>query len=384
MVGSGTNVVPPPPSIHGAGNAAGEGRLGLLATTGSEVVPPAPGISAAGSSARSGRPNSLSGAGPNVVPPPPSVQGGGGATRQAGLGSLGNGGSRVVPPPPSVESAGNGLGTGSAGGLSGTGPNVVPPPPSVQGAGDGAGGRLSSMGGGTQVVPPPPSVQTAGNGGLGGRGGSLGGSGTQIVPPPPSMDGSAMATGLGGVGSVSDPGSEAIAPAHSGGGSGLSGAGGSTGKALEPMALDNGGSPDTTGKAEDKSTIEELPLGLLGLVFTAEGSSYFSNFEVFVAKRKMGKGQLQLIKLVYEFLPYQKRLSEYDLNNLPARVIKLRVIPDPNCNESLGDIVQPSADPNRPSTQYPKLPPALLSADMNAILPCYRTTADDFRKAMGR
>jgi len=26
---------------------------------------------------------------------------------------------------------------------------------------------------------------------------------------------------------------------------------------------------------------------------------------------------MQLIKLVYEFLPYQRRLSEYDLGNLP-------------------------------------------------------------------
>ena len=133
---------------------------------------------------------------------------------------------------------------------------------------------------------------------------------------------------------------------------------------------------------EDKSTIEELPLGFLGLVLAAPGTSYFSNFEVFVAKRRMGKGQLQLIKLVYQFLPYQKRLSEFDLNNLPPRVIKLRVIPDPSCNEALGDIIQPTPDPARPVTEYPKLPAALRSADLSEVLSCYRTTADDFQKAM--
>lgn len=135
---------------------------------------------------------------------------------------------------------------------------------------------------------------------------------------------------------------------------------------------------------EDKATIEELPLGLLGLVFAAPGSSYFSNFEVFVAKRRMGKDKLQLIKLVYEFLPYQKRLSEYNLNNLPPRVIKLRVIPDPSCNETLGQIIQPAPDPSRPVTEYPKLPVALSSADMEMLLPCYRTSAGDFEKAMAK
>ena len=138
------------------------------------------------------------------------------------------------------------------------------------------------------------------------------------------------------------------------------------------------------GDNESKATFEELPLGLIGLVFAAPGSSYFSNFEVFVAKRRMGKDQLQLIKLVYEFLPYQKRLSEYDLNNLPARVIKLRVIPDPSCNESLEQIIEPAPDPNREVTEYPKLPAALRAYDMSAVLPCYRTTATDFEKAMLR
>lgn len=136
---------------------------------------------------------------------------------------------------------------------------------------------------------------------------------------------------------------------------------------------------------EDKSSIEELPLGLLGVVFTPPGTSFFSNFEVFVAKRRVGKDkdQLQLIKLVYEFLPYQRRLSTYDLNNTSLRVIKLRVIPDPSCDESLGQMIQPH-DTTVPASEYSKLPEALRTADPNAVLPCYRTTAADFQKAMAR
>jgi hypothetical protein len=152
---------------------------------------------------------------------------------------------------------------------------------------------------------------------------------------------------------------------------------------MDPLPTDASSTTPAVNNENDP-TVEELPLGLLGLVFAAPGSSYFSNFEVFVAKRRVGKDQLQLIKLVYEFLPYQRRLSEYDLNNLPPRVIKLRVTPDPNCDEPLGQVIQPHTDPTRPATESPKLPAALRSADLSAVLPCYRTTADDFQKAMSR
>lgn len=151
---------------------------------------------------------------------------------------------------------------------------------------------------------------------------------------------------------------------------------------MDPLPAPSASSTTEAARNDNQVTYEELPLGVLGVVFAAPGSSYFSNFEVFVAKRRVANNQLELIKLVYEFLPYQKRLSEYDLTHLPPRVIKLRVTPDPTCDESLGDIIQPAPDPNRPVTQYPKLPAALSTYDMNSVLPCYRTNADDFRKAM--
>jgi hypothetical protein len=125
----------------------------------------------------------------------------------------------------------------------------------------------------------------------------------------------------------------------------------------------------------------ELPVGLIGLVFALPGSSYFSNYEVFVAKRRLGQDQLQFIKLVYQFLPYQRRLSEYGLSNAP-RIIKLRVTRDPACDETLGQMLKPYEEHTQPEVRYPDLPPALRSFDKNLILQCYRTTADDYRKAV--
>ncbi len=336
LSGAGSNVVPPPPSLQGAGDFAGDARLGSMAGAGSQVVPPPPAVS--GSSARAGRLSSLRGAGPNVIPPPPAVQRAGNAAGGTRLSSMAGADSQVVPPPPSVQGSGGSAGDKRLGSLSGAGVEVVPPPPSVESVGNsGAGGRLSSL--------------------SGNRSGNGSGDGSQIVPsPPPLVEGA-------GNSSASGP-AKALDP-------------------MEPLPVEAASSTPAVSN-ENKSTFEELPLGLLGVVFVAPGTSFFSNFEVFVAKRRVGKDELQLIKLVYEFLPYQRRLSEYDLSNSSPRVIRLRVTPDPSCNESLGKMMQPHTDPIRPPTEYPKLPPALHSFDLNAVLPCYRTTAADFQKAMSQ
>jgi hypothetical protein len=322
-------------------------------SSGSRVVPPPPAVQNTGNSGRGERLNSLSEAGPNVVPPPPSLRDARNAA-DARSGSLAGAGSQVVPPAPSVQ----GAGAARSNSLSASHSEVVPPAPTVESASkSGAGGRLSSLSGdGSQIVPPPPAVESAGNSGARASLGSLSGDSSQIAPPP-----------------------ESVSRAGNSGGSG-------PGKLLEPMdpLTADASSPAPDADNGRKATFEELPLGLLGIVFVPPGTSYFSNFEVFVAKRRMGKEQLQLIKLVYEFLPYQRRLSEYNLNNLPARVIKLRVTPDPSCDESLGHMIQPYTDPTRAATAYPEIPEALRSSDVNAVLPCYRTTAGDFEKAMSR
>jgi len=352
-------------------------------TGGLRVVPPPPAVQPAGASARTGRLSSVTGT--NVVPPPPPVQSAGIPARDTRLGSLAGAGSAVVPPPPSVQNAGSSSRAGRISSLTGAGTNIVPPPPSVQGTGNSSrGGRVSSLSGaGTNVVPPPPSLQSAGNGAGDARLGSIAGAGSQVVPPPPSLQGSGVAAGGTRLGSLAGAGADAVSPPLPVQSAGNSGAGG-PGKILEPMdplPLDAASSAPAVNNGNEV-TIEELPLGLLGVVFAAPGSSFYSNFEVFVAKRRVGKDQLQLIKLVYEFLPYQRRLSDYNLNNQRQRVIKLRVTPDPGCDESLGQVIQSHTDPSVPATESQKLPAALLSYDMNAILPCYRTTATDFQRAM--
>ena len=390
----GLRVVPPPPSVQNGGNSAGAGRQSSLSGAGLNVVPPPPSVQRAGNATGDARLASMAGSGAPVVPPPPSVQNAGNSAGAGRMHGVSPAGSQVVPPPPSVQGSGVPAGGTRLGSLPGAGPNVVPAPPSVPGAGNAGVGRLGSMAGaGSPVVPPPPAVQGGGIPAGGTRLGSLSGTGSEVVPPPPSVASAGDAGAVGRLRSLSSNGAgnglgdspPITPPPPPAAASGNSGAGG-PGKLLEPMdPLTADTASNATGSKDDnEATIEGLPLGLIGVVFAAPGTSFFSNFEVFVAKRRVGKGQLQLIKLVYEFLPYQRRLSEYNLGNLTPRVIKLRVIPDPSCDESLGQMMQSDTDPTRFATEYAKLPAALRNSDLTAVLPCYRTNAGDFQKAMSQ
>src|SRR3989441_7896248 len=242
---------------------------------------------------------------------------------------LGNSATSVVPPPASVQSPGTLVGR-RVSSLSSTGPQVVPPAPSLQDAINSTGeGRVSSLSStGLQVVPPAPSVQDAGNSGT---------------------DGRAMAMSIPPV--VTSP--------------------------SRPV-IDNSRGPVENPRGP---VTEEMAIRLIGLALALPSSSYFSNYEVFIAERRISKVASQLIKLVYESLPYQRRLSEYGLNN--SRVYKLRVSRDRTCDESLLQMTWPETDPH-PGSQYSTDSPGLNPNDRNGMLPCYRTTADDYRKALSR
>jgi hypothetical protein len=133
-------------------------------------------------------------------------------------------------------------------------------------------------------------------------------------------------------------------------------------------------------KIPDAGT-EEMPLRVIGMAMALPTSSFFSNYEVYIAERRLRKDVTQLIKLVYVSLPYQRRLSEYGVDN--SKIFKLLVSRDRSCDESLMQMTWPETDPH-PDTQNAADNPALSSDDRKSMLPCYRTTADDYRKALSR
>jgi hypothetical protein len=142
--------------------------------------------------------------------------------------------------------------------------------------------------------------------------------------------------------------------------------------------------PPSQAAADDhrEQAVQELPVNLIGLVLALPGTSYFSNYEVFLARRRMSKDQTVLIKLVYEFLPYQRRLSEYDLKN--AKVYRLSVVRDTSCDETLAQMLHPQIDESHPGKAYSIDPDVLGPNDPNSVMACYRTTADEFQKSVAR
>jgi hypothetical protein len=214
--GAGLRIVPPPPPLkYAAGDSTGVGRLNSFPGTGPNVIPPAPSVQGAGNAARNARLSPMAGASP-VVPPPPSVQSGRNLDRAGQLSSLSGAGPIVVPPPPSLQGRGN-TGDTRLDSMAGASP-VVPPPPSVQqGRNSARTGQLSSLSGaGADVVAPPPSAQGGRNFAGSGRS-RLGPTGSEVVPPPPLVQASGGSVGGARMGSLSGTGSGVVPPAHADG-----------------------------------------------------------------------------------------------------------------------------------------------------------------------
>src|SRR5437870_11056156 len=57
-----------------------------------------------------------------------------------------------------------------------------------------------------------------------------------------------------------------------------------------------------------------MAIRLIGLALALPSSSYFSNYEVFIAERRISKVASQLIKLVYVSLLFKRHCSSNDLN----------------------------------------------------------------------
>jgi hypothetical protein len=397
---SGLTAVPPAPSFQDAIGSTGHGSGGLPGSSGFAAVPPPPSIDGAGAATARGGNGLSGGSGLAVVAPAPGLPmgAGGGSGRGGGLGFGGGSGLGIVPPAPSVQGTGGGMGRPGAGlGGRGSGLSVVPPAPSVAGGGRSAGLGGAGMGGGSglSAVPPAPSVAggglSAGLGGLG-LGGGLGsgeGSGFGAVPPAPSVEGSGGAGGGGrggGSGFGDGFGLSAVPPAPSmGGGTGSSGRGGMLADSSPPVVPPPPSTDDTTNPSADpglQTAVEELHMRIVGLAFALPSTSFSSTYEVFIAERQLASHTIQLIKLVYWFLPYQRRLTEYHPDY--TKMYKLRATRDKACDESLVHMTVSATGQSFSSAQLSTLSPGFPSGNRDVVLPCYRTTADDYRKALSR
>ena len=361
-------VVPPSPDVRGSMKSAGRidaGQLGAGSARAADIsiVPPPPSLNDHAVFTH-GATGAISNTGVQVVPPPPSVQTGTNLDSRAGAISPGGGASQVVQPPPSLEVAGAGAGNSAEGGR----------------------GRADSLAdGGSQVVPPAPSMQNGGNHGGGVRTSSLGQADSQVVPPPPSVqfgaEGNSGAAGPGRASSLAGARAEAALPPASAQGDGNSKPRGNPAGDRVAKNITASSVPET-GADRKHPIFQDVQLRVISLTWAPSRSSYFSSFEVFIAEKWLNKKESEFIKLVYEFLPYQQRLSQYGFQDLKVR--RLRVTRDSTCDESLMQMAWPEGENGPPGSHPSGDALASSSTDRNNALPCYRTTADDYRRAVSR
>jgi len=387
------SVVAPPPDL-----SAGAGSRKITAPR-ATVVPPSPDVHGSMKSAGLTDAAQLGGrsarADISIVPPPPSLNDHGAFTYGA-TGAISNTGVQVVAPPSSIPDRTQLAVSPKTGAisLSGGASQVVPPPPSLEvaGAGNsvrGGQGRASSLAeGGSQVVPPAPSMQNGGNYGEGGRMSSLlGQADSQVVPPPPSVQFEAGGNSGGAErGRASSPAggrtdADAVLPPASTQGDGNTKPGGKLASDKVGKNITASSVPETGGDRKHPS-FQDVQLRVISLAWAPARSSYFSSFEVFIAEKWLNKKESEFIKLVYEFLPYQQRLSEYGFQDLKVR--RLRVTRDSTCDESLMQMAWHEGENGPPGSHHSGDGRASTAADRNNALPCYRTTADDYRRAVSR
>ena len=179
------------------------------------------------------------------------------------------------------------------------------------------------------------------------------------VPPAPSIGGAGGSRGLGDGPSLAAASPPIVSPP-------------SPTESVGESDADQGGKP----------VVEELPMHIFGLAFAMPGTSFSSSYEVFIAKKEVSGHKAELIKLVYWFLPYQRRLSEYHPD--ASKMFKLRVTRDHACDESLIHMGAPPTGQLYAGSDSSADALKLSPESRSVVLPCYRTTADDYQKAAGR
>lgn len=369
VAGLGTAVIEPPPSVEAASRQFADLTIGAL-----QVISPPPAISA-------GTPNSKALAMQaglhddlaTVIAPSPSLDG---IHLPSARGRGRVGGTQVVPPPPQLSGTGKWpRQTTLRDGLS----SVIGPSPSLDGiAGSGAKARGRFAAGAAQVVPPPPQISGTGTA----RNWTQPGAEIAVVSPPPSVADLAGNTG-GGVSTrrVASPNIVPLAPAtESPTTEAASGAAAPDKPKWSPLPPMEPLEPQTSDD-DPPANRKELNIAPIAPATALASSSYFGSSEIFIAEERLGVHRRRYIKLVYDYLPYQKRLSEYGPNY--PQVAKLRARRDVTCDENLtaGAYSMSKVEVSQANGWQALSQAAPINQD---TLPCFRTTADDYRRALAQ
>jgi len=138
------------------------------------------------------------------------------------------------------------------------------------------------------------------------------------------------------------------------------------------------GGKDRSDAPLPQSKRETMRVRLIALAESDPRSSFFSTHEVFVAAQVLrGEDESRLVKLVYAFLPYQPRLSDYGFDY--SLIYELHATRDPSCDQSLTQMTTDQRDSRHRSLKYTSDSPVLNTVRRYRPLPCYSSTPEDYQ-----
>lgn len=126
---------------------------------------------------------------------------------------------------------------------------------------------------------------------------------------------------------------------------------------------------------------EALRIRLVAEAESDPRSSFFATHEVFVAAQRLkGDNETRLVKLIYTFLPYQPRLSEYGFDY--SLVYEVHATRDSSCDQSLTQMTTDQRDRTHLQLKYAAESPSINEARRHSQLPCYSTTPEDYTRVV--
>jgi hypothetical protein len=138
----------------------------------------------------------------------------------------------------------------------------------------------------------------------------------------------------------------------------------------------------TRGELQWPTTkMQPVRLRLVALAWNHPPTSFFASEEIFIAEMQMTRDESRLVKLVYNFLPYQPRLSD---NGLDYGIVhELLAARDPECDQTVGEMTTGRRGDwrqDRSQLKYSADAPAVNLDRHKKRLPCYVTSAADYTK----
>jgi hypothetical protein len=148
---------------------------------------------------------------------------------------------------------------------------------------------------------------------------------------------------------------------------------------IEEPCIGGSGKPAEGLHWPDPPKKARMRVRLVAVALALPPTSWGQNLEMLVAEKEIGVEEFSLIKLVFNYLPYQPSLSESHFDySVVHEVLAWR---NPDCDETVAELTARSLPDRHEPMIYSRNVPREDLDTRHIPLPCYVTNADDYIKS---